>query len=168
VWKLCANSFLTILILWSRIFRVMNSAEDYKLVYSNTDFIHKRWIETYMKSNIFKISTISWTRFVGDVSIIRPECVTRLGVTLHSEITSWTRLRLTLSKGPHRVRVSLRFTWGQKQIQFPKRCVAKYLELRTTDKEEEPSNSETLLSFIYRSNITKSLLFLWLSRKSNL
>jgi hypothetical protein len=33
-------------------------------------------------------------------------------------------------------------TWGRKQIQFPKRCVFYFLEYRTMDEVQKPSNSE--------------------------
>jgi hypothetical protein len=38
------------------------------------------------------------------------------------------------------------FSWGRKQIQFPKRCVFYFLEYRTMDKVQKPSNSEHKLS----------------------
>jgi hypothetical protein len=37
--------------------------------------------------------------------------------------TKFRWVRLDLSNGAHRVRVSHLLTWGRKQIQFPKRCV---------------------------------------------
>jgi hypothetical protein len=50
-------------------------------------------------------------------------------------------LRLVLSKGPNWVGVFSHFTWGRKQIQFPKRRVFYSLEYRTMEKVPKPSNS---------------------------
>jgi hypothetical protein len=36
------------------------------------------------------------------------------------------------------------FTWGRKQIHFPKRCVFFYLEFRTMDKVQKPSYSSVI------------------------
>jgi hypothetical protein len=47
-------------------------------------------------------------------------------------VVQW--LRLALSKGPNWVGVFSPFTWGRKQIQFPKRCVFYSLENRTMGK----------------------------------
>jgi hypothetical protein len=58
-------------------------------------------------------------------------------------------LRLALSNGPKRVGDSL-LTWRRKYIQFPKRCVLKFLECRMTDKDQKPNNSDWSLHPIRR------------------
>jgi hypothetical protein len=50
-------------------------------------------------------------------------------------------LRLAVSNGPIREGISP-FTWGQKQIQLPKRCILQFFEYRTMGKVQKPSNSE--------------------------
>jgi hypothetical protein len=50
-------------------------------------------------------------------------------------------LRLAISKGPSWVGVFSPFTWGRKQIQFPRRRVLYFLEHRTMEKVQKPSNS---------------------------
>jgi hypothetical protein len=79
------------------------------------------------------------------------------GITSH-----WTWLRLALSKGPNWVGVFPPHTWGEKQIQFPKRRVFLSLEYRTMEKVQKPSNcdcdtpsSEPYRIYFY-SNITKT------------
>jgi hypothetical protein len=59
-----------------------------------------------------------------------------------SEIGSVPVLSLAFSKEPNRVGVSP-FTWGWKQIQFPKSCFLWFLEYRTMDDVRNPSNSES-------------------------
>jgi hypothetical protein len=56
-------------------------------------------------------------------------------------ITNKTQ-RFALSKGPNRVGASPPFTWGRKQIQFPKRCFLLYLEFQTINEVQNPSTSE--------------------------
>jgi hypothetical protein len=38
--------------------------------------------------------------------------------------------------------IASHFTWGWKQIQFPKRCVLQFLEYQMMDQVQKPSNTE--------------------------
>jgi hypothetical protein len=78
------------------------------------------------------------------------------------ETTNLKWLRLALSKGPKRVGVSF-LTWGRKQVQFPKHSVYQYLESRTMDKVQKPSNS-VLYTIVRNLQILRILLYQILDR----
>jgi hypothetical protein len=78
-----------------KIFRVIKSAEDCKLLQSDIDTVQKWCIENYMKINIFKTNIIYFVRktngihfnySVGDLLIVRTDCVKYLRVMLDSKL----------------------------------------------------------------------------------
>jgi hypothetical protein len=78
-----------------KIFRVIESAEDCKLLQSDIDSVQKWCIENFMKINTLKKDIISFTRktnsihynhFVGNLLIARTDCVKDLGVMLDSKL----------------------------------------------------------------------------------
>jgi hypothetical protein len=81
-------------------------------------------------------------------------------VTGKYAVAQW--LWLALSKRPNAVGLPPppTFTWGRKQIQYPKRCFLLYLEFLTMDKDQKPSNSEcyTPSSERFRFYITDMLI----------
>jgi hypothetical protein len=66
--------------------------------------------------------------------------------------------RLALSEGP-KWGVFSNFTWGRKQIQFPKRRVFYSLEYRTMEKVQKPSNS-VLYTIVRTLQNLRIILFL--------
>jgi hypothetical protein len=71
-------------------------------------------------------------------------------------VVQW--LRLALSKGPNWVVVFSPFTWGRKQIQFPKRRVFYSLEYRTMEKPKNPVILYEEIPALYSSQLTKNCL----------
>jgi hypothetical protein len=79
-----------------KIFHVIKSAEDYKLLVrqSDIDSVQKCHTEHYKKINIFKTDIISFTRktninfnyYVGNLLIVRADSVKDLGVMLDSKL----------------------------------------------------------------------------------
>jgi hypothetical protein len=78
-----------------KIFRVIESAEDCKLLQSDIESVQKWCIENYMKINTLKTNIISFTRktisihfnyFVSNLLIIQTDYVKDLGVMLDSKL----------------------------------------------------------------------------------
>jgi hypothetical protein len=73
----------------------MKSAEDFELLQSDIDSVQKWCIENYLKINIFKTNTISFTGetniihfnyFLGYLIIVWTDCVKDLRVMLDSKL----------------------------------------------------------------------------------
>jgi hypothetical protein len=78
-----------------KIFRVIKSAKDCKLLQSDIDSVQKRCIENYLKINIAKTNIIYFIRktksihfnyFLDDLLIIRTNCVNNLWVVLVTKL----------------------------------------------------------------------------------
>jgi hypothetical protein len=92
------NSFFSEFLLFAddiKIFCVMRSAEDCKLLQPNIGYVQRWCIENYMKINIFKTNINSFTRktnsghfnyFGGDLLIIWTDCIKDLGIMLDSKL----------------------------------------------------------------------------------
>jgi hypothetical protein len=78
-----------------KIFRVIKSAKESKLLQSDIDCVQKWCYENYMKINTLKTNIISFTRitnsihfnyYVDNLLIVRTDCVKDLGVMLDSKL----------------------------------------------------------------------------------
>jgi hypothetical protein len=78
-----------------KIFRVIKSAKDCKLLQSDIDCLQKWCYENCMKINTIKTNIISFTRktnsiyfnyYVDNLLVVRTDCVKGLGVMLDSKL----------------------------------------------------------------------------------
>jgi hypothetical protein len=91
-----------------KIFCVVTSAEDCKLLQSDTDSVQKWCTENYMEINIFRINiifllvnlTVSILNYcVGNLLIVRTDCVKDLGVVLDCKLHFHRHVHYLYSRG---------------------------------------------------------------------
>jgi hypothetical protein len=105
---------------------------------SHSELLVFRTLSTVRCSKNYKRQRFgNWICFHPQVN---GETPTLLGPSERANQVQW--LKLVLSEGLNWVGVSP-FTWGRKQIQFPKRRVFYFLEYRTMDKVRKPRNSNS-------------------------